>query len=117
MSFWSIIFFGTRYQIIGASVLAKLESEFQSELKEKIKNMFPGCYCEKWEVKQGIPDLVILFPNGRWATLENKKSKDAKKRPNQDFYVNDMNRKSFSRFIYPENAEEVLRELQQTFGT
>ena len=97
--------------------MSKLESKFQSDLKKKIKEMFPGCYCEKWEVKQGIPDLVILFPNGRWATLENKKSKSASKRPNQEYYVNDMDSKSFSRFVYPENVEEVLHDLQQTFGS
>lgn len=97
--------------------MSKLESKFQSDLKKKIKEMFPGCYCEKWEVKQGIPDLVILFPNGRWATLENKKSKNASKQPNQEYYVNDMDSKSFSRFVYPENVEEVLHDLQQTFGS
>lgn len=97
--------------------MGRLESKFQSDLKAKIKQMFPGCYCEKWEVKQGIPDLVILFPDGRWATLENKKSKNAPKQPNQEYYVNDMNSKSFSRFVYPENEQEVLDALQQTFGS
>lgn len=35
---------------------------------------------------QGIPDLLILYGK-HWATLENKRSANAKKRPNQDFML------------------------------
>ena len=63
---------------------------------------------------QGIPDLLILYKN-KWATLECKKSARAKKQANQEYYVGLMNKMSFSRFICPENKEEVLHELQQTF--
>ena len=60
---------------------------------------------------QGIPDLTILYKN-KWATLECKKSKNATHQFNQDDYVEMMNDMSFSAFIYPENKEEVLNELQ-----
>lgn len=94
----------------------KKESKFQAELKKELKQMFPGCIVTKLDSGdiQGIPDLLVLYKN-KWATLENKRSKDASKRPNQEYYVNKMNEMSFSRFIYPENKEEILNELRETF--
>ena len=79
--------------------------------------MFPGCIVTKLDSGdiQGIPDLLVLYKN-KWATLENKKSKDAPKRPNQEYYVEKMNDMSFSRFIYPENKDEVLNELKDIFN-
>ena len=94
----------------------KLERDFQSNLIKEIKDRFPGCMVTKLDSShiQGIPDLLILYRN-RWATLECKKGSKEKKQPNQEYYVNKMNEMSFSRFIFPENKEEVLNDLQQTF--
>ena len=91
------------------------ESKFQADLKKELKQMFPGCIVTKLDSSdiQGIPDLLILYKN-KWATLENKRSKNATKRPNQEYYVEKMNDMSFSRFIYPENKEVVLDELRKT---
>ena len=93
------------------------ESKFQSDLKKEIKNRFPGCIVTKMDSSdiQGIPDLLILH-NDKWVSLENKKSANAPRRPNQDYYVNKMNEMSFSRFIYPENKDEVLNEIEQYFS-
>lgn len=63
---------------------------------------------------QGIPDLLILYED-RWAALEVKKSANATHRPNQDYYVDLMNRMSFAAFVYPENREEILHELYRYF--
>lgn len=92
------------------------ESKFQSELIKELKIIFPDCFVTKLDSghTQGVPDLLILW-NERWATLECKRSKKANHQPNQDYYVNKMNNMSFSAFIYPENKEEVLHELQQAF--
>ena len=92
------------------------ESKFQRDLKKELKQMFPGCIVTKMDSGdiQGIPDLLILYKN-KWAALENKRSANASKRPNQEYYVTKMNEMSFSRFIYPENKEEVLNDLRKTF--
>lgn len=93
-----------------------LENKFQANLIKELKNMFPGCIVMKNDASyiQGIPDLLILH-NDKWASLEAKRSANAKKQPNQEYYVGRMNEMSFSRFICPENKEEVLNELQQAF--
>ena len=93
-----------------------LESSFQAQLIKDLKKMFPGCIVVKNDSSyiQGIPDLTIFYKD-KWATLECKQNARAKKQPNQDYYVGRMNEMSFSKFICPENKEEVLYELQQTF--
>lgn len=93
-----------------------LENKFKTELINEIEDRFPGCmvlHLDPNEI-QGIPDLIILYED-KWAVLEGKKNARASHRPNQDYYVDLMNRMSFAAFIYPENKEEVLDELQQAF--
>ena len=93
-----------------------LENKFQAGLIKKLKNMFPGCIVMKNDSSyiQGIPDLLILHRD-KWASLEVKKTANAKRQPNQEHYVGIMDKMSFSRFIYPENEEEVLNDLRETF--
>lgn len=93
-----------------------LESHYQALVVKKLRRMFPGCVILKndTEYMQGIPDLTILFRD-RWAILEVKVSEQAPLRPNQAYYINALSRMSFAAFIYPENEEEVLRELQHAF--
>ena len=96
----------------------KKESDFQGNLIKEIKEKFPGCIVMKNDPNyiQGIPDLSVFYKN-KWATLECKRSSKDRHRPNQDYYVQKMNEMSFSRFIFPENKDEVLNELQETFGS
>lgn len=92
------------------------EAKFQSSLIRELRQRFPGCIVTKLDSAhiQGIPDLLLLW--GRcWAALECKRSKAAHHQPNQEYYVNRMNEMSFARFIFPENKEEVLYELEQAF--
>ena len=93
------------------------ESDFQKELIRDIKELFPGCIVMKNDANyiQGIPDWLILYKD-KWASLECKRKANSKHQPNQPYYVDKMNKMSFSRFVYPENKEEVLDELQQSFN-
>lgn len=92
----------------------RLESGFQDKLVKELKEMFSGCMVFKMDQIQGIPDLLILYGK-KWASLECKKFANAKRRPNQEYYVGLMNQMSFSRFICPENKQEVLDELRKAF--
>ena len=93
---------------------SRLESGFQDRLIESLKALFPGCMVFKMDQIQGLPDLLILYGK-KWASLECKRSATAKKRPNQDYYVEKMNEMSYAAFIYPENKEEILNELERSF--
>ena len=97
-------------------ILMAKESAFQKGLINDLKKRFPGCMVLKNDPNyiQGIPDLLVLY-EGRWAALVCKKAKQASHQPNQDYYVERMNEMSFSRFVYPENKEIILDELQQSF--
>lgn len=91
------------------------EGPFQTTVRENIEAMLPGAIVIKGDssYRQGVPDLIVFYED-RWAALEVKKSAKETPRPNQPYYVELLNEMSFSAFIYPENKEEVLRELQQT---
>lgn len=95
-----------------------LERNFQRDLIKEIKQRFKGSIVLKLDPQyiQGIPDLLILYGD-RWATLEVKRSQHASRRPNQKFYVKLMNKMSFSKFIFPENKEKILNEMERSFKT
>jgi hypothetical protein len=95
-----------------------IESEFQKRLIKELKERFPECMVLKNDPNyiQGIPDLMVLGKD-KWAALEVKKSAKAHHQPNQDYYVEKMNELSFSAFVYPENKEEIIDELERAFRT
>lgn len=96
--------------------MAKKESDFQNSLIKELKERFVGAIVTKLDSShiQGLPDLLVLYQD-KWASLECKRSANASHRPNQDYYVKKMDEMSFSRFISPENKEEVLNEMAETF--
>lgn len=89
-----------------------LENKFKTNLIREIESdILPGSIVIHTDERQGFPDLIVLY-NDRWAALEGKRTANASHRPNQDYYVDLMNDMSYAAFIYPENKEEVLSELQ-----
>lgn len=93
-----------------------LENKFKTKLIKELKALFPGCmifHLNPSEM-QGIPDLLILYGN-KWAALEGKRKQNASHQPNQDYYVKLLKKMSYAAFIFPENKETILNELQQTF--
>ena len=97
--------------------ISMLENKFKTNLIKDLEAIFPGCivlHPDPNEI-QGIPDLLILYEN-KWAALEGKKHSNSSHQPNQDYYIDLMDKMSFASFIYPENKEEVLYELQSAFG-
>lgn len=95
----------------------KNENVFQASLIRTIKNLLPGCIVLKLDPNyiQGIPDILVLY-GITWAALECKKSEDAPHRPNQDYYVNTMDSMSFATFVYPENVQQVLKDMIEYFN-
>lgn len=93
------------------------ENVFQAQTIKDIYELLPGCEILKNDAgyRQGVLDITIFF-GSKWAMLEFKKSKSARKRPNQDYYVDRFNKMSFAAFIYPENKEEVLIALQKALA-
>lgn len=96
--------------------MSKLESKFQKELMDELREQYPGCVILKNDSSyiQGFPDWTILYKD-RWAVLEVKRERGAKKQPNQEYYVGKLDEMSFSRFVYPENKDEVLEDLERVF--
>lgn len=105
--------------ILGGTML---ERDFQAKVIKEIKTKFPDCFilkCDGSNTPQGFPDILIIN-NNKWAVLEFKKSGKERyskngTRPNQEYYISRLGKMSFAKFIYPENKEEVLDELQQAF--
>src|SRR6187551_2506766 len=92
------------------------EATYQTYLISFLQNMFPGCFILKNDsgYLQGVPDLLVLH-RGKWAMLEVKTRENAPEQPNQRHYVEYLNGLSYATFIYPENEEEVLNDLQLLF--
>ena len=94
------------------------ERKYQRELIGRIRSRFPGCKVFKNDPlqEQGIPDLLILH-GGRWAMLEVKMDDSSPTQPNQAHHVAAYNDMSYAAFIHPGNEEEILNDLQSTFGS
>ena len=94
------------------------ESKFQADLVRELNEIFVDVLVMKLDSSymQGIPDLLILHPNG-WAVLEVKRSINEPFQPNQEYYIDLLDQWSFAAMIAPENKEDVLHDLQSALRT
>lgn len=98
--------------------MPKLERDFQKETKYKLKVVFPGCIVKRNSTDdiQGFPDITVFW-RGKFAMLEFKRSESASKRPNQEYWIEQIRSiGGYAGFIYPENEEEIFTELAEWFA-
>lgn len=91
------------------------EAEYQRHLIKKFNATWDRCLVLKNDsgYLQGIPDLTVFLPPGLAVILEVKVSADAPYEPNQEYYLELLDRLGFfSATIYPENEEEVFHAIQ-----
>lgn len=95
------------------------EAQYQAKVVKKLEEIFPRCIVLKVDPtatrRQGFPDLLLLWDDFLWASLEVKLRSKSNRQPNQRYYINRINEMAYAAFICPENEEEVLNALQQAF--
>lgn len=93
-----------------------LESDLKRRFLEKLRERLVGTDIDIYvTTSRSKPDIALLG-SPKWATLEFKKDREASHQPNQNYHVYRMNQKSYSRFVYPDNEEEILDELEELFN-
>lgn len=96
--------------------MAATESAFQKKFLDRIRREFPDCVILKNDPNyiQGIPDWIVLYDN-KWVALEMKRSINSPRRPNQEYYIDQLDGMSYAAFVYPENADEILDAIRFIF--
>ena len=90
------------------------EGRFKEEFNKDLNFLLPDIVIVKndEQMLQGIPDQLVLYRD-RWAMLEFKASANAAVQPNQRYYIGLFNSMSYAAFVYPENGDDILEELQR----
>lgn len=96
-----------------------LEATFKRRFKERLHTRMQELGVDIFIIdnksnRRSTLDTIVLGPQ-HWAALEFKRSKSASHRPNQDYYVDQWDQLGFASFVYPENEEEILNELEKLF--
>lgn len=96
----------------------KKETDFKNNLYNEIRDRFPGTevVINDSGYIQGFPDATVYFPNGRYFLLEGKRTCNSSRRPNQEYYVNQSPLCNHADFVYPENKDDILKELERRYN-
>ena len=96
-----------------------LEMSFKTKFLRDLVERLPDVdldFIDTRPKQRSYPDTFVIGPFF-WAALEFKRTKRASHQPNQDYYVAHFRKKGYSNFVYPENAEEVLNDLEKLFAS
>ena len=93
------------------------ESDFKTKFQNKIKkNLKPTAilqYKQDSTTVAGFPDTIVLGAESVVVFIEYKRSKTAKFRPGQKEWGERLLERNFFYYVvYPENADEVYKELE-----
>lgn len=99
-----------------ARASSRLERVYQVRVVDMIERLIPDSYVRKHDIQQGWPDLLVLAP-GFWAMIETKRHMPTASdfESNQEWWIEEFDRMSFAACIYPENEQDVLYALEQSF--
>lgn len=96
------------------------EGRFKADFRQELKKLgFTAVlqYKQDATTVQGFPDTIALAPESVVFFIEFKKSKNAKYRPRQKWWGERLTERGFFHyFVYPENKDEVLREIKEILG-
>lgn len=94
----------------------KLESTFEKEFCKALRQTLGEryTYTFKLTAAKGIPDRLILYKD-KYALLEFKQYKNAKKQPGQETWVGHFDNLAYAAIVYPENAEKVMQDILNYF--
>ncbi len=87
------------------------EATFKKRLISRLIKLKVNYFVKEAVSILGISD-IIAWKRGKFIALEVKKSKSAPRTKLQELFIDKVNADGgFGRFIYPENFEEVIREM------
>lgn len=90
------------------------EADFQAKVIKWLRAK--GCLVIKYQqnatTRASIPDILFL-KEGFWGAIETKRSRTAKYQPGQKEMVAKMDKMSWARVAYPENWDEIMKELEE----
>lgn len=86
---------------------------FQKKLKKEVKPVAILQYKQDATTIKGFPDTLVIL-EGVVIFIEYKKSKKAKYQEGQKLWHDKLEDAGhFSFYVYPENADEVLKEIKR----
>ena len=89
------------------------KQKFQKELKKKVKPVAILQYKQDATTLKGFPDCICIL-EGVTIFIEYKKSKRAKYQEGQKMWHDKLEEAGhFAFYVYPENADEILKEIER----